>query len=173
MYDADRRLGNMNPNETVSYTPSDYGNFVVLRGGSRLLSCGNGGFELAVQAVSVSDIHGHFSIENGRLAPLRDIVDDPEISGSLGSQSAYSKIMSKITVDVPDAAMAQLAVTPQALAVEMRMATAVRLYSQRRMSIHEAALFAGSDEFTFRQQLSGYGIAIFDLSREELEAELA
>jgi len=54
----------------------------------------------------------------------------------------------------------------------MSMATAVRLYAQHPITMHEAFLFAGSDEFTFRHQLSDYGVAIFDLTREELEAEL-
>ena len=81
--------------------------------------------------------------------------------------------MSQITVDIPDASLVELSMSPQALAVEMKMAAAVCLYAQHRMSVHQAARFAGIDEFTFRHRLGGYGVALFDLTREELEAELA
>lgn len=80
--------------------------------------------------------------------------------------------MSRITVDVPDESMATLHLTPLALAAEMKMAAAARLYAQHRMSIHQAAQFAGVDEFTFRRKLGEYGVCIFSLTREELEAEL-
>ena len=81
--------------------------------------------------------------------------------------------MSLITFDIPDATLADLHLSPQAFGVEMRMAAAARLYAQHRMSIHQAAQLAGIDEFAFRQRLGDYGVPIFDLSREELEAELA
>ena len=81
--------------------------------------------------------------------------------------------MSQITIDVPDGSLDALHLTPQTLAAEMTMAAAARLYAQKRMSMHEAALFAGVDEFTFRQRLGDYGVSVFALSREELEAELA
>lgn len=86
----------------------------------------------------------------------------------------YNKdTMSQITFEVPDASLAALSISPQALAVEMKMAVAARLYAQHRMSMHQAALFAGIDEIDFRQRLGDYGVPLFDLTREELEAELA
>ena len=80
--------------------------------------------------------------------------------------------MSQITIDVPDASLEALHLTPQAFAAEVKMAAAARLYAQQQMSMHQAAQFAGLDEFTFRQRLGEYGVCIFDLTREELEAEL-
>jgi hypothetical protein len=81
--------------------------------------------------------------------------------------------MSQITIDVPDASISGLTLSPQALAVEMKMAAAARLYALGRMTMHQAALFAGIDEFTFRQRLGDYGVSVFTLTREELAAELA
>lgn len=81
--------------------------------------------------------------------------------------------MSQITIDVPDASLEGLPISPQALALEMKMSAAARLYARGTMSMHQAALFAGVDEFTFRQRLGDYGVSVFALTREELEAELA
>jgi len=81
--------------------------------------------------------------------------------------------MSQIIVDIPDASLAELSISPQALAVEMKMAAAACFFAQHRMSVHQAARFAGIDKFTFRRRLGDYGVAVFDLTREELEAELA
>lgn len=81
--------------------------------------------------------------------------------------------MSQITIEVPDASLDALHLTPQAFATEVKMAAAARLYAQRQMSMHQAALFAGLDVITFRQRVGEYGVCVFDLTREELEAELA
>ena len=81
--------------------------------------------------------------------------------------------MSQITIEVPDASLDALHLTPQAFAAEMKLAAAARLYAHRQMSMHQAAQFAGLDEFTLRQRLGEYGVCVFDLTPEELKAELA
>ena len=78
--------------------------------------------------------------------------------------------MSRITLDIPDTALTALRLSPQELAVEMRMSTAAHLYDQGTVSLHQAAEFAGVDEFTFRQRLGNYGISAFHLTKDELLA---
>ncbi len=78
--------------------------------------------------------------------------------------------MSLITLDIPDAALTAVPLSPQELAVEMRMSTAAHLYDQGTVSMHQAAEFAGVDEFTFRQRLGDYGISVFHLTKDELLA---
>jgi predicted HTH domain antitoxin len=80
--------------------------------------------------------------------------------------------MNRIAVDVPDRALDELHMTSAQLAAEMRHSAAAHLYDLGRLSLHQAAELAGIDEFTFRRSLSDYGIAVFRLGREELEAEL-
>lgn len=53
-------------------------------------------------------------------------------------------------------------------AKEVTMLLAARLYEQGKLSLGQAAEMAGYSKRTFMELLSDYGVALFDLTEEEL-----
>jgi len=79
----------------------------------------------------------------------------------------------QILVEVPSSLPDALQRTPQEFAQEARMAMAVKLYEMKRLSSGMAANLAGVDRVTFLGELHRYGVAVIDLSEDELLSDLA
>ena len=69
---------------------------------------------------------------------------------------------------LPDA----LRVTPEAFATEAKMAMAVKLFEMKRLSSGQAAQLAGGERVAFLLNLHRFGVAMIDLSEEELRADV-
>jgi len=54
-----------------------------------------------------------------------------------------------------------------------RMAMAVKLYEMKRLSSGMAAALAGVSRVAFLMQLHRYGVAVIDLSPEDLASDIA
>jgi len=78
--------------------------------------------------------------------------------------------MRHITIDVPDTAVGTGG--SQALAADMTMAVAVRLYMTGRLSLFHAAQMTGISKIAFRQRMGEYGGTEFTQSGDELAQEL-
>ena len=68
--------------------------------------------------------------------------------------------MKTLTLQLPD--------TLDLDAAEVTMLVASRLYEQGRLSLGQAAELAGYSKRTFMELLGDYGVALFDLTEEEL-----
>jgi len=79
--------------------------------------------------------------------------------------------MSQIVLDVPEASLLALRLTPEGLADELRLAAAMKLYELGRLSGGAAALLAGMPGTVFLSKLADYGIDTFCLTRADLERE--
>lgn len=79
--------------------------------------------------------------------------------------------MSDVMISVPDEALAALRVDPDAVAGELSMAAAVKLYELGRLSSGAAAGLAGVPRTVFLSKLADYGVPTFRLTEAELEAD--
>ena len=79
--------------------------------------------------------------------------------------------MSQIILDVPDHSVKALELSPDALANELRLAAAVKLYEIGRLSSGAAAELAGVPRVLFLAKLADYGVDTFRLGQDELERE--
>jgi predicted HTH domain antitoxin len=81
--------------------------------------------------------------------------------------------MSEVLLTIPDEALEALHLGPDTFAEEIRLAAAVKLYELGRLSSGAAADVAGVPKPVFLTKLAEYGVPTFQLSREELEQDLA
>lgn len=79
----------------------------------------------------------------------------------------------KILVDVPASLPDALQRTPQEFAEEAKMAMAAKLYELKRLSSGMAAGLAGVSRARFLLELHRYGVAVIDLSEEDLASDVA
>jgi predicted HTH domain antitoxin len=70
---------------------------------------------------------------------------------------------------LPDAVQS----TPGAFAREAKLAMAAKLYKTKRLSSGMAAALAGIGRVEFLLELHRFGTPVIDLTREELEADIA
>ena len=80
--------------------------------------------------------------------------------------------MTTIQIELPDEVLLSLKETPEGLANVIRMAAAAKLYELGKLSSGRAADLAGLPHVSFLQALAQYGVAIFDLSEDELRQDL-
>jgi predicted HTH domain antitoxin len=80
--------------------------------------------------------------------------------------------MTTIQIDLPDEISVSLKEAPAELEREIRMAAAAKLYELGKLSSGRAAQLANVTRVAFLQALGRYGVAILDLSREELVEDL-
>lgn len=81
--------------------------------------------------------------------------------------------MSEIRFMLPDEAALALRVPPELLEEEFRLAAAAKLYELGRLSSGAAARLAGVPKPVFLARLRDFGVDNFELSRSELEEDLA
>ena len=73
-----------------------------------------------------------------------------------------------IEINYPPSLPDALRVTPEAFVAEARMAMAVKLFEMKRLSSGQAAQLAGVGRVAFLLNLHSFGVAMIDLSEEEL-----
>jgi len=80
--------------------------------------------------------------------------------------------MCEVTLSIPEEALTALRLAPAAMADELRLAAAVKLYELGRLSSGMAAELAGVPRAVFLSRLADYGVAALRLSEEDLKQDL-
>jgi predicted HTH domain antitoxin len=81
------------------------------------------------------------------------------------------RIMSEITMSVPDEALSALQMTPDQFGAELRLAGAVKLYEIGRLSSGAAARVAGIPRTVFLTRLADFGVDTFRLTEDDMRQE--
>jgi len=80
--------------------------------------------------------------------------------------------MQQLQIDIPDSAFAALRREPDALAMELRLAAAVKWYELGRLSQERAAELAGLSRRAFLDELSRWRVSAVQVTAEELSTEV-
>lgn len=80
--------------------------------------------------------------------------------------------MSKVTLEVPEEILVSLKVSTEEFSKDLLMLSAVKLYQMGKLSSGRAAQLAGMPRVSFLQNLSKYGVCIFDMTDEELKQDI-
>ena len=81
--------------------------------------------------------------------------------------------MSQITIDVPDASLAALHLSPEAIAHEVLVATAIGLFAEGRLSHFQASQLAGMGRIEFSERLRAAHVPVDHLTAEDFALEFA
>jgi hypothetical protein len=81
--------------------------------------------------------------------------------------------MSRITLDIPDEALADLMAQPDAAAAAVRLATAIGLYAAGRLTHVQACALAGVGRVEFSQRLCAAHIPEHYRTTDDLALEFA
>ena len=81
--------------------------------------------------------------------------------------------MPHVSFKTPDDLLLTLREQPAELSQEMRLVTAIHFLREKRLSLGQAALFAGINRLDFLDVLASRGVPAFDLSAEDAAAEIA
>ncbi len=79
----------------------------------------------------------------------------------------------ELTLQIPDALPDAMHLSPAGFAAEARMAMAVKLFEQGRLSSGQAAALCGLSRTAFLLSLPQWGVAQIRYPAEELEADVA
>lgn len=80
--------------------------------------------------------------------------------------------MPQLSLDVPEDLLLALRERPAELAEEVRFLTAVHFLRQKRLSLGQAARFAGMNRIDFLDAVADRDGVVFDLSAEDAAEEL-
>jgi predicted HTH domain antitoxin len=75
--------------------------------------------------------------------------------------------MVRMTIEMPEEALAALRMSPENFAQELRLAAAVKWYELRRISQERAAKIAGLSRAAFLAELAQFGVSPFQYTAEE------
>ena len=81
--------------------------------------------------------------------------------------------MPHVSFEIPDDLLLTLREQPAELSQEMRLVTAIHFLREKRLSLGQAARFAGINRLDFLDVLASRGVPAFDLSAEDATAEIA
>ncbi len=76
-----------------------------------------------------------------------------------------------VTLSIPDESVDALQLNPDELAVELRLAAAIKLFEVGRLSSGSAAALAGLPRPVFLTKLADYGVDTFRLTGDQLAQE--
>ncbi len=80
--------------------------------------------------------------------------------------------MTQLAMDLPEGVFSALRLSPQAFAAEMRIASAVQWYGERRISQAKAAEVSGLSRSAFLNELHRRRVPAVQVDIDELDAEL-
>ena len=80
--------------------------------------------------------------------------------------------MPNVSMDIPEDLLVTLREQPTELSREIRLVAAIHYLEKKRLSLGQAARFAGLSRLDFLDALNAHGIPAFDLSVEDAKAEV-
>ena len=80
--------------------------------------------------------------------------------------------MPNVSIDIPEDLLSALREQPAELSQEIRLLAALHYFKEKRLSLGQAARFAGLNRLAFLDALNARGVPAFDLSVEDAKAEV-
>jgi len=80
--------------------------------------------------------------------------------------------MPNVSLDIPEDLLVTLREQPAEPSQEIRLVAAIHYFGEKRLSLGQAARFAGLNRLDFLDALSTRGVPAFDLSLEDAKAEV-
>jgi predicted HTH domain antitoxin len=79
--------------------------------------------------------------------------------------------MSQITIDVPDASLADMHLTTEAMTRDMRVAMAIGLFAEGRLTHFQAARLAGMGRVEFSERLVAAHVPVHCVTADDFALE--
>jgi predicted HTH domain antitoxin len=80
--------------------------------------------------------------------------------------------MPNVSLDIPEDLLLILRERPAELSQEIQLVAAIHYFEEKRLSLGQAARFAGMNRLDFLDALNARGVPAFDLSVEDAKAEV-